>query len=90
MRKGISATVFAFIVSTLILQACSKIPCYTAAHYASPANANYRAEEVSLKAPAGHTLAGTLTLPSDRPPPHPAATARTTTRTRVNKAVRTR
>jgi len=72
MRKGISATVFTFIVSALFFQACSKIPCYPAAHYAPPANANYRAEEVSLKAPAGHMLAGTLTLPSDRPPPHPA------------------
>ena len=72
MRKWISATVFTFIVSALFFQACSKIPCYPAAHYAPPANANYRAEEVSLKAPAGHTLAGTLTLPFDRQPPHPA------------------
>ena len=72
MRKGISATVFSLIVCVLILQACSKIPCYPASHFNPPANANYTAEEVRLKAPAGHTLAGTLTLPSDRPPPHPA------------------
>ena len=72
MRKGISATVFALIVSVLILQACSKIPCYPASHFDPPANANYTAKEVRLTAPAGHTLAGTLTLPSDRPSPHPA------------------
>jgi len=30
------------------------------------------AEEIRLKAQAGHTLAGTLTLPCDRLPPHPA------------------
>ena len=72
MRKGISATVFALIVCVLILQACSKIPCYPASHFNPPANANYTAEEVRLKTPAGHMLAGTLTLPSDRPPPHPA------------------
>jgi uncharacterized protein len=72
MRKWISATVSAFIVGALILQACTKIPCYPASHFAPPANANYTADEVRLKAPAGHTLAGTLTLPSDRPPPYPA------------------
>jgi hypothetical protein len=69
MRKGISAAVFNLIVCVLILQACSKIPCYSASHFAPLANANYTAEEVRLKAPAGHTLAGTLTLPSDRPTP---------------------
>jgi uncharacterized protein len=72
MRKRIFAKVFVLIVSFTILQACSKIPCYPASHFKPPANANYMAEEISLKAPAGHTLVGTLTLPSDRPPPHPA------------------
>ena len=72
MRKGIFAKVFVLIVSFTILQACSKIPCYPASHFKPPANANYLAEEIRLKAPAGHTLVGTLTLPSDRPPPHPA------------------
>ena len=31
--------------------------------YSAPADAPYLAEEVSVKTPAGHTLAGTLTLP---------------------------
>jgi uncharacterized protein len=31
--------------------------------YSAPANAPYTAEEVVVKTPAGHTLAGTLTLP---------------------------
>lgn len=31
--------------------------------YSAPADAPYTAEEVSVKTPAGHTLAGTLTLP---------------------------
>ncbi|MEE4111193.1 MAG: alpha/beta fold hydrolase, partial [Desulfobacteraceae bacterium] len=72
MRKGLLATVFVFIVSALILQACSKIPCYPASHFDPPANANYTAKEVRLTTPAGNTLAGTLTLPANRPPPYPA------------------
>ena len=33
--------------------------------YSAPADAPYTAEEVSVKTPAGHTLAGTLTLPKE-------------------------
>ena len=33
-------------------------------NYSAPAGAPYRAEEVTVRTPAGHSLAGTLTLPS--------------------------
>jgi len=34
--------------------------------YSAPSDAPYTAEEVQVRAPAGHTLAGTLTLPKSR------------------------
>lgn len=40
--------------------------------YAAPAGAPYTAEDVSVPTPAGHALAGTLTLPKDAPGPVPA------------------
>jgi len=72
VRKEIPATKFVLVLGLLIIQACSKIPCYPGSYYDPPTNSNYTAEEIRLTAPAGHTLAGTLTLPSDRSQPHPA------------------
>lgn len=42
--------------------------------YAAPADAPYRAEQVAIQTPMGHTLAGTLTIPktADRTRPVPA------------------
>src|SRR5690606_14234825 len=34
--------------------------------YSAPAGAPYTAEEVTVRTPAGHVLAGTLTLPTSR------------------------
>jgi|SRR5215472_15315272 len=39
--------------------------------YSAPADAPYIAEEVVVKTPAGHTLAGTLTLPKNASRTHP-------------------
>ena len=39
---------------------------HEAPDYSAPAGAAYSAENVSIKTPAGHTLAGTLTLPKSR------------------------
>ena len=41
--------------------------------YSAPADATYTAEEVSVKTPAGHTLAGTLTLPKGASSKKPVA-----------------
>ncbi len=40
--------------------------------YSAPAGAPYRAEEVTVSTPAGHSLAGTLTLPAEARGPLPA------------------
>jgi dienelactone hydrolase len=40
--------------------------------YAAPAGAPYRSENVTITTPAGHTLAGTLTLPKNSTVPVPA------------------
>lgn len=40
--------------------------------YSAPADAPYTAENVEVKSPAGHTLAGTLTLPKGAKKPVPA------------------
>lgn len=42
------------------------------ADYSAPPGAPYTAEDVRIRASATHSLAGTLTLPSDRPGPYPA------------------
>src|SRR5678816_280154 len=41
--------------------------------YSAPADAPYIAEEVEVKTPAGHTLAGTLTLPKNATRTHPVS-----------------
>ncbi|PWT72883.1 MAG: hypothetical protein C5B46_06215, partial [Proteobacteria bacterium] len=41
--------------------------------YAAPPDGAYRAEEVSIPAPQGHVLAGTLTVPASGGPKFPAA-----------------
>jgi dienelactone hydrolase/sRNA-binding carbon storage regulator CsrA len=47
--------------------------------YSAPADAPYTAEEVSVKTPAGHTLAGTLTLPKGASPKKPVSAIVTVT-----------
>ncbi|HEX6283657.1 MAG TPA: alpha/beta fold hydrolase [Pyrinomonadaceae bacterium] len=47
--------------------------------YSAPADAPYTAEEVSVKTPAGHTLAGTLTLPKGASRQQPVAAIVTVT-----------
>jgi len=56
----------------LFVSGCAAIPCYRPEHFAPPSGAGYTAEEVRVKTPAGHVLAGTLTLPADAPKPLPA------------------
>ena len=62
----------ACLFALLVVVGCSAIPCYRPEHFAPPAGARYIAEEVRIKTPAGHALAGTLTLPTDASPPYPA------------------
>jgi dipeptidyl aminopeptidase/acylaminoacyl peptidase len=47
--------------------------------YSAPADAPYIAEEVVVKTPAGHTLAGTLTLPKSASRKHPISAIVTVT-----------
>ena len=47
--------------------------------YSAPADAPYTAEEVAVKTPAGHTLAGTLTLPKSASRSHPVGAVVTIT-----------
>jgi dienelactone hydrolase len=47
--------------------------------YSAPADAPYTAEEVVVKTPAGHTLAGTLTLPKSASRTHPVSAIVTVT-----------
>jgi uncharacterized protein len=47
--------------------------------YSAPADAPYIAEEVVVKTPAGHTLAGTLTLPKSASRKHPVSAIVTVT-----------
>lgn len=47
--------------------------------YSAPADAPYIAEEVLVKTPAGHTLAGTLTLPKGASSKHPVSAIVTVT-----------
>ena len=49
-----------------------KIPCYPPEHYAPESGAPYTAEEVRIPTSKGHTLVGTLTLPTMVKPPYPA------------------
>ena len=55
-----------------LLAGCAANPCYPPSHYAAPEGAPYRAEELRIATEEGHSLAGTLTTPSDREPPFPA------------------
>lgn len=59
------------IGASLVVIASSSMAQQPKADYAAPAGAPYTAEDVTIPTPAGHTLAGTLTLPAgasrDRP-----------------------
>lgn len=64
--------VFFYCLFVVVINGCSKIPCYPPDHYAPEPNAPYTAEEVRIPTPKGHKLAGTLTLPSMVKSPYPA------------------
>ena len=69
-HKFFFASCFLFL---LLATGCAKkIPCYPPEHYAPEPGAPYTAEEVRIPTSAGHTLAGTLTLPTMVKAPYPA------------------
>jgi len=69
-HKFFFASCFLFL---LLATGCAKkIPCYPPEHYAPETGAPYTAEEVRIPTSAGHTLAGTLTLPTMVKAPYPA------------------
>lgn len=71
-RAGISSLQITLTSALPIaLAACTGLPCPPASYYAPEAGAPYHAAEAHMQAPAGHTLAGTLTLPADRAVPLP-------------------
>ena len=72
MWNKIRHTLFVCLSCFLMVAGCAKIPCYGPEYFAPPPRANYTAEEVRVPTPAGHTLAGTLTLPTDSAPSFPA------------------
>ncbi len=53
--------------------AVTQPPAKPKADYSAPADAPYIAEDVVVKTPAGHTLAGTLTLPKSASRAHPVS-----------------
>ncbi len=61
-----------FLILFLTTGCAKKIPCYPPEHYAPEPGAPYTAEEVRIPTSKGHTLAGTLTLPTMVKPPYPA------------------
>lgn len=71
MNTGTSFKCVVCLFVLMIVAGCSATPCYRPEYFAPPVGASYIAEEVRIKAPAGHTLAGTLTLPTDASPPFP-------------------
>jgi len=64
--------VFFYCLFVVVINGCSKMPCYPPDHYAPEPNAPYTAEEVRIPTPKGHKLAGTLTLPTMVKAPYPA------------------
>jgi len=60
-------------------QAAAMPPPRPKPDYSAPADAPYIAEEVQVKTPAGHTLAGTLTLPKSASRAHPVSAIVTVT-----------
>ncbi len=63
----------AAVVLSVLASGCGDaIPCYPPSHFAPPAGAPYAAEEVRIATPAGHVLAGTLTVPTRGEPPFAA------------------
>ncbi|MEO8621840.1 MAG: alpha/beta fold hydrolase [bacterium] len=61
-----------------LLSAQQSTPATTPS-YAAPSGANYRAEDVTVPTPAGHTLAGTLTIPQNAGPTQKVAAVITIT-----------
>ncbi|UCH73292.1 MAG: alpha/beta hydrolase [Rhodospirillales bacterium] len=62
----------ASLLGMLLFGCADALPCYPPSHFAPPAGAPYRAEEVRIATPDGHVLAGTLTLSTRGEPPFPA------------------
>jgi len=69
-HNKIFASCFLFLF--LATGCAKKIPCYPPEHYAPEPGAPYTAEDVRIPTSAGHTLAGTLTLPPMVKAPYPA------------------
>ena len=61
-----------FLIFSLSISCEKKIPCYPPEHYDPEPGAPYIAEEVRIPTSKGHTLAGTLTLPTIMKTPYPA------------------
>ncbi|HEY5061022.1 MAG TPA: hypothetical protein VII52_05770, partial [Gemmatimonadaceae bacterium] len=70
---------------TMTLAACLLAGPLAAQHpagdYSAPAGAPYTAQNVTVRTPMGHTLAGTLTLPASASRTHPVAAIVTITGT---------
>ena len=69
----------ALVVLATGLAAAPPPPPQPKPDYSAPADAPYTAEEVVVKTPAGHTLAGTLTLPKGVSHAHPVGAIVTVT-----------
>lgn len=59
---------FTAVVIAVGMSAASCEPAETASFYSAPSDAKYTAEDITLRAPDGRTLAGTLTLPQQGEP----------------------
>ena len=55
----------ALMLISIVFMGCSGIPCSPPEYYAPEEGAPYIAEEVNVSTQAGHSLAGTLTIPKD-------------------------
>ena len=60
LRRALSV---ASLITFAAMPLAAQRPSATPPDYSAPADAPYRAEEVTVPTPMGHTLAGTLTLP---------------------------
>jgi dipeptidyl aminopeptidase/acylaminoacyl peptidase len=61
-----------FFISCFSYLGCSPLPCKPPSYYAPDPSAPVTAHEVRVPTKKGHLLAGTLTIPSHFPSPHPA------------------
>jgi len=64
--------VIIFLISCFFYSGCAPLPCKPPSYYVPNPEALYTAQEVRVPAKEGNSLAGTLTIPSNSPPPYPA------------------